>query len=291
MVQRKDHTNKLILPSVCVVAFVTQVPFVITLAISFLRWNVRRPDQGIRFAGLGNFVNIFTNHNFYTTILNTFFIVVFSLFFCMVLGTCLALLFSRSFYGISFFRTFIILPYFVVDSVAGLVWKTLILNPAFGINIHLATALGLPSVDFLGKLPLPTVIMLIVWQWTPFFFLILLGGIMGIDMSVIEGAQIDGARGFSMLFKIKLPMIREHLMVALMLGTINILKVFGLIYVTTQGGPGFASANLPYYTYRAAFVSWSMGDASCAAIITVAIILILIQSIFRFIKKTRVELN
>lgn len=283
---KKNLIRYLILPALIFVALVTQIPFIMTIVLSFLRWNIKRPDQPVTFAGFDNYRFIFTDGKFYQVLLNSLVMSAVSLILCTALGFLLALLFNRTFKGINVARSLIIVPYFVMESVAGIVWKTLILSPSFGINEVLAKWLGMePIAFFSSKLSLVTIIILIVWQWTPFLFMILLAGLQNLSEDVLESARIDGAHGFKMIYYIKMPMIRSFFEVGMMFGLINILKVFGLVFVTTQGGPGVSSANLPYYVYRTAFYDWQMGRSAAIAVITVAITLIVIQSFFNLMRR------
>jgi sorbitol/mannitol transport system permease protein len=184
-----------------------------------------------------------------------------------------------------------IAPFFVMDAVAGIVWKTLILHPSFGINGLVAHWFGVPPMDFLGQHSLMTVIILVVWQWTPFFVLILLSGFEGISEELIDSAKVDGASAFRTLFQIKIPAIASHIEVAIMLGLIFILKTFGLIYVMTGGGPGSSSTNLPYIVYRTSFYRWDVGRATAMAIITVILTLVTIPALFGFIRRKTHEVE
>mgnify|MGYP000897089660 CR=1 FL=1 len=283
---RKNLTNYLILPSVIFVAAITQIPFLLTLILSFVRWNVKRPDLPIEFAGLDNYVFIFTDSKFYRVLFNSLLQAGIALALCTILGFLLALVFNRAFRGIFIARSLIIIPYFIMESVTGIIWKTLILSPSFGINQVMASFLGMEPVAFFSsKLSLVTVMILIVWQWTPFLFMILLAGLQNLSDDVLESARIDGAHGLKMILYIKVPMIKHYFEVGMMFGLINILKVFGLVFVTTQGGPGVSSANLPYYVYRTAFYDWQMGRSAAIAVVTVAITLIVLQSFFNLIRR------
>jgi len=283
---RKNLTNYLILPSVIFVAAITQIPFLLTLILSFVRWNVKRPDLPIEFAGLDNYVFIFTDSKFYRVLFNSLLQAGIALALCTILGFLLALVFNRAFRGIFIARSLIIIPYFIMESVTGIIWKTLILSPSFGINQVMANFLGMEPVAFFSsKLSLVTVMILIVWQWTPFLFMILLAGLQNLSDDVLESARIDGANGLKMILYIKVPMIKHYFEVGMMFGLINILKVFGLVFVTTQGGPGVSSANLPYYVYRTAFYDWQMGRSAAIAVVTVAITLIVLQSFFNLIRR------
>jgi sorbitol/mannitol transport system permease protein len=283
--RKKNRSQCVAYPAIIIVALVTQIPFVITIIFSFLRWNVKRPDQKIAFTGFSNYIRIFTTLDFYQVLMNTGLIVITVLFLCTVLAILLALLFNRNFPGVYFFRTLIIMPYFVMDSVVGIVWKTLILNPSFGFNYYISKMFGITPLDFFGQYALLTIIILIVWQWTPFFFMIIMAGLQNISEDVIESARMDGASGLRMLLKITIPLIRGHINVAMTLGLVNILKVFGLVYVTTQGGPGVASSNLPYHVYRNIFFDWNVGRAASVAVITVAITIIVTQTFFNRMRK------
>jgi sorbitol/mannitol transport system permease protein len=283
--KKKKRSKYIILPSIIIVAIITQAPFLITIVFSFLRWNVKLPWQGISFTGLSNFMDIFTDSEFYQVLANTLVIVVVSLLFCTVFSILLGLLLNRNFKGVNICRTMIILPYFVMDCVVGIIWKTLILSPSFGFNYYIMHFFGLSAIDFFGTYAIQTIIILIIWQWTPFFFMIIIAGLQNMSEDVIESAKIDGAHGLQMLIHIKLPLIRTHINAALVLGLVNILKVFGLVYVTTSGGPGVSSSNLPYYVYKTVFYDWSVGRSAAIAVVTVAITILVTQSFFGYINR------
>jgi len=282
---KNKFTKYLVLPALIFVAIITQVPFLITIILSFIKWNVKRPDIPISFAGFDNYIYIFSDSNFYRVLFNSAIQAAVSLALCTVLAFFLALLFNQTFKGIHIARSLIMISYFVMESVVGIVWKTLILSPSFGINQVISSWIGIEPISFFDSAhSLITIIILIAWQWTPFMFMILLAGLQNVSEEVLESAKIDGARGFKLVYYIKIPMIKSYFEVGMMFGLINILKVFGLVFVTTQGGPGVSSANLPYYVYRTAFYDWQMGRSSAIAVITVAITLIIIQNFFNLIR-------
>jgi ABC-type sugar transport systems, permease components len=279
-----NKVNLLVLPAIIIVAIITQIPFVVTIFLSLIKWIVVRPDLGIRFTGFDNYIKIFTSETFYITIFNTFLITLISILLCTVLSIAMSVLLDRRIPGINIVRTLMIAPFFVMDAVTGIVWKTLILHPSFGFNGYFAGLLHVKPIDFLGVFSILTVIILIVWQWTPFFIMIILAGLQGISEEIIESAKIDGANGFETLMFVKLPSIINHIEVAVMLGVIFILKVFGVIYVTTFGGPGYSSTNLPFYVYKVGFFGWDVGKATAIATIMVFLTLAAVMSLFKFIR-------
>lgn len=285
-IQNNSGMNKMLsLPAVVMVAVVTQGLFLATIILSFVKWIVIRPDLGKQFAGLKNYIWVFTAPETYQIVWNTIVMTAISLFLCIVMGMVFSLLLTRMFPLQKLCRTLILIPFFMMDAVVGIIWKTLILHPSFGISGHLAQMMGMAPPDFIGEHAFLTVIVMIVWRWTPFFVLIILSGLQGISPSVIESARIDGAGVIRTLFQIKIPAIRYHLQVATMLGLIFILKVFGLIYVTTSGGPGFATTNLPFQVYKINHLKWDVGQASSYATIMVIMTLVVIIMLFNFLQK------
>ena len=281
---RRRRSKLLTLPAIFVVAVVTQAPILATLGLSLVRWIVVRPDLGITFVGLDNYAEIFTSRNFFDVGLNTAVITIGSLAACTLLGILFGLMLNNEFPGVNIVRTLIISPFFIMDAVAGIVWRTIILNSSFGWNEYFARLLGVRPFDFFGVHSLLTIIILIVWQWTPFFVLIILAGFQSIPEEIMDSARVDGMGWVHALLFIRLPVIMNHIEVAVLLGLIFILKVFGLIFVTTRGGPGYSSANLSYYVYKTAFLGWDVGRAAAVAVVTVGITLVAVLALFRWFR-------
>ncbi|WP_033125618.1 carbohydrate ABC transporter permease [Eubacterium sp. ER2] len=274
-------------PACIIVAIATQVPFVLTIIFSLLRWNIVRPDQGITFAGLNNFIYYLKDKEFYTICLQTVGMIGAALILCMVLGYLIALMLDSDIPGKTLSRTLILSPFFIMTTTTGVLWKTTILNTNFGWVGTIANMLGMKAVDFVSYYARPLLVFLFVWQWMPFFVLVLLGGLQGIPTEVLERANLDGCSKFEMVFKIKLPMIFNHMQVALMLGLIFLVKEFGLILTTTSGGPGQQTYTLTFYIYRTLFSGSNVGRAAALSVITVVVTLTIINLIFRAIKKRR----
>jgi sorbitol/mannitol transport system permease protein len=286
---QRRRSRFLSLPAILIVAVVTQAPILATLALSLVRWIVVRPDLGITFIGLDNYAELFSSRDFYEVVLNTVVITVVSLAICTVLGILFGLMLNHDFPGVNIVRTLIISPFFVMDAVAGIIWRTMLLNSSFGWNGYFASLLGVGPFDFFGVHSLLTITVLIVWQWTPFFVLILLAGFQNIPPEILDSARVDGIGWLKELLFIRLPVIMNHIEVAVLLGLIFVLKAFGLIFVTTRGGPGYSSANLPYYVYKTAFLGWDVGHAAAVAVVTVAITLVAIVALFRWFRRRIVE--
>ena len=163
-----------------------------------------RPDLG-GFAGWENYTYLLTDPSLWTAMINTLYLVFWVLVITVGLGTLLAVLFDQEFYGRGVARLFAIAPFFVMPTVAALVWKNMLMHPVNGLFASMARSVGLPAIDFFGALPLTSVIIIVAWQWLPFALLILLTAIQSLDHEQKEAARMDGAGPFSMFFFIILP--------------------------------------------------------------------------------------
>ncbi|HUX14517.1 MAG TPA: sugar ABC transporter permease [Spirochaetia bacterium] len=287
------HGWSFVLPAMIVVAVMTQVPFVMTLIYSTLRWNLARPDLPIKFVGLQNYIRILSVPNFpqvpefYSTLWQTIILTASSLVLCTVFGFLLSVLLDNKIPGVNVARTLILGPFFVMSTVTGVIWKTTIFNTTFGWYGVLAKTFGITSVDLLSYYPLPVIIFLFSWQWMPFFVLVILAGLQGIPLDLTDSMRIDGTNWLQSTFQVKLPLIANHLRIAVMLGLIFIVKEFALILVTTAGGPGTRSYTLPYEVYMTVFNASDVGRAGALAVMTVAVTLLAVNILYRSINKRR----
>jgi sorbitol/mannitol transport system permease protein len=288
---KKTNDWYFLLPGIIVVAVVTQVPFVLTLIYSILRWNLARPDLPIKFNGIDNFWYFLRIPDFpripefYSIVWQTIVITVSALALCTVAGFLLSLLLDHVIPGVNLARTLILGPFFVMSTATGVIWKTTILNTTFGWYGVIVKALGFTPPDLLSYYPIPVIVFLFSWQWTPFFVLVILAGLQGIPGDIVDSMKVDGTNWLQSTFSIKLPMIRKHISVAIMLGLIFIVKEFGLILVTTAGGPGTRSYTLPYAVYMQVFNATNVGRAGALATITVIVTLLSVNLLYRSIQK------
>ncbi len=130
------------------------------------------------------------------------------------------------------------------------------------------------DVDWLSEFPLASVMAQIVWQWTPFMTLLILAGLQAQSKEVLEAAQMDGAGRWRTFASVTLPQLARYLQLAALLGAIYIVNSFDAIYLMTQGGPGTASTNLPFYIYQRAFEGFDIGQSSAMGVIVVVLTLV-----------------
>ncbi|MEU7532007.1 sugar ABC transporter permease [Saccharothrix sp. NPDC042600] len=258
-----------LLPALLFTVVVTQLPFVATLVISLMRWNSLDPaNRG--FAGLDNYVAVFTDPDLraaiWTTVVLTASVVVVSL----LLGLGLALLLDRKFFGRGAVRTMLIAPFLVVPVAAALLWKHALYNPEYGLfNGALTWLFGddAPQPEWISGMPLIAVEASLVWQWTPFMMLILLAGLQSRPQDAVEAARIDGATPWQVFRHLTLPHLRPYLELGALLGSIYIVQNFDAVFTITSGGLG--TANLPYTIYQTFYQAHDYGQASAAGVVVV----------------------
>ena len=268
--QRNVRTLPLIAPSVVVLLLWMIVPLAMTLWFSAQYYNLLDPTSG-GFAGFENYSFLLSDPSVWTAMANTLFLVFWVLVITVGLGTLLAVLFDQDFYGRGIARLLAIAPFFVMPTVSALVWKNMLMHPVNGLFAFFARSLGLEAIDFFGRFPLSSIVIIVAWQWLPFALLILLTAIQSLDTEQKEAARMDGAGPLAMFFFIILPHLGRAISVVIMIETIFLLSVFAEIYVTTSGGPGLASTNLAFLIYLRALREYDVGGASAAGVVAVVL--------------------
>lgn len=264
-----------LLPALIFTIVVTQVPFIVTLGISTLNWNILRPGQR-SFAGLSNYGTVFTDERLRHAVRNTIVLTASVVLISVLIGLALAILLDRKFFGRGLARTLLIAPFLVMPVAAALIWKHAIYNPDYGLlNGTLNWVWRLfgaeqgPVVDYVSRFPMPAVVISLVWQWTPFMMLILLAGLQAQPVDTLEAARVDGAGGWQTFRYLTLPHLRQYLELSILLGSIYIVQAFDAIFTITQGGPGSATTNLPYEIYLTMFRKYEYGEAAAAGVVVV----------------------
>lgn len=273
---RKPPVGLLKLPSIALLLAWSIIPLVMTIWFSLQRYNLLEPDRS--FAGLENYSYLITDPSLGAAIWNTLLLVGWVLIITVVLGTLLAVLLDQDFWGRGIARVLVIAPFFVMPTVSALVWKNLLMHPVNGLFGFLLRSVGLSAIDWFADFPLGSIIIMVAWQWIPFATLILLTSVQALDPERKEAARMDGAGPFSMFFFIVVPHLARSIGVVIMIEMLFLLSVFAEIFVTTSGGPGTASTNLPFLIHRYALKDFDVGGASAGGVF--AVILANIVAIF-----------
>ncbi|MEM9754898.1 MAG: sugar ABC transporter permease [Pseudomonadota bacterium] len=276
-----------IAPTVLVFCAVIVYPLVSAIYLSLFQIDTRTLDGA--WVGLGNYQDLLTTGEFWTSLLNNFIWTIGTLTLQIVFGVGMALVLHQNIIFRSLARSLILFPYFISTVVAVLVWKWLF-NDLYGILNHLLIVAGITEfpIDYLGTMPnaMISVILVGAWKYFPFVVIAVLARLQTIPDALYEAARIDGAGPVARFFDVTLPQLREVLVVIVMLRAIWDFKEFDLIYLLTGGGPITSTQTLPLLVYKEAFALNQMGAASAYAVVMMAIMLVFMLV---YIRRTRSE--
>lgn len=259
------------------------VPVLFALTLSFAEWDGYNP---MKLVGLDNFFAIFKDRVFRGSIWKTAYFTFFTVIFSMVASLGLALLLNQKLKGKSIFRCAIFFPYVASNVAVAVVWNFLfrdigpINNFLRGIGIE-----NPPGWTASTTWVIPALIIVNVWKNMGYFMIVYLAALQDIPESLYEAAKIDGAGAFQRFKSITVPMLTPSTFFVVMMLTINCFKVFDLVYLMTEGGPGNASTMMSQYIYNQAFISWSYGRSSAAAMMLFLIVAGLTALQFKMEKK------
>jgi sorbitol/mannitol transport system permease protein len=251
------------------------VPLVMTLYFSFKKYlPLRGGDLG--WVGFDNYVRFVSSSAFWPAVATTLIIVGGVLVITVLLGIALALLLDQPMWGQGVVRILVIAPFFVMPTVSGLIWKNMFMDPVNGFFAHLWRLFGAEPILWLSQASLPSLVMIISWQWLPFATLILLTAIQSLDTEQLEAAEMDGARPVGCFWFVILPHLARAVTVVILIQTIFLLSIFAEIFVTTAGA--FGTKTLTYLIFQRVLESQNVGLGSAGGVY--AIILANIVAVF-----------
>lgn len=260
------------------------VPLLWMVGLSFYKYSMITAD-GISFAGLANYLDIFKNADIWRALSKTFLFVVLGVGIQTILGLILGFLFwgSSSLPGRRLALTLLFSPMILTPVAAGTFFK-LMYDPVFGIVNYYSQMWFGKTIDFLGdgNWAYPAVLLVDIWMWTPFMILMTLAALGSVPKAELEAAEVDRLPWTMRLWYVVLPHGKFILMLGILLRTIDSFKTMDLIYTMTSGGPGNKTELIAITLFRQAFNGFSMGSASALAIIAL-LIAIAFTSIYLYI--------
>lgn len=258
----------LLLPAFAIIAGIILFPLLDAMRLSVTATNLinirRQPLVGLR-----NYQQIFTDPTYWQVVGNTFFITGASVASSVVIGMALALALNGLAAGRGLLRALFIVPWLVPGVVIGVTWNWM-LSTETGIVNYLLRAAGLASanVPWLadGTFSMVAVNGVFVWSSVPFIMVTLLAGLQAIPAELVEAAVVDGAT-FGQRFRlVVLPLLLPIITIATILRVIYTIQNFVIVYMLTQGGPGYATETLALYVYETAFNAARLGKASAIGV-------------------------
>jgi multiple sugar transport system permease protein len=274
----------MVAPAVAFLLVISIYPLLTSLYYTFTDFSLTT-NKPPRFILFGNFRSLVLDDRFWNALKVTTIYTVVVVSVEMAIGLLLALSAMRNTRFRQVARSFLLIPMMLTPVVMGLVWKYMF-NPENGIVNWLLGLLRIPGPIWLGEPgpALPAVMMVDVWQWTPFVFLILSAGIASLPQEVFEAARVDGSSQGQTLRHITLPLLTPFMLVALLIRFIDSFKVFDTVYVMTRGGPANTTESLSIYTFKVGLNFFNMGYAATLSYVILIIITVASQ---QFVKLER----
>jgi len=259
----RDRTWAFLLPAYGAILAVVGIPVAYSLYLSFHRWKLTTFQAGVPFVGLDNYIQAVGDDGFWHSLELTIGFMVVALVVELVLGIGLAVLLEQVFRGRRAVLILLLLPMFVTNVVIGLIWRIL-LSYDFGLLNWLLSVLGLPKVAWLGDpgLALWSLVIVDVWNTTAFVALLVLAGLAAVPDEPRQAARVDGASAWQTFRLITLPLLKPVIFVAVVWRTIDLFRIFDVVYSLTGGGPYNATETISVYAYNQGFASFNLGFAS-----------------------------
>ncbi|WP_430604453.1 ABC transporter permease [Enterococcus sp. DIV1368b] len=251
----------------------TLVPVIFSLILAFMKWDSFSTPE---FVGMQNFTRMLSDDTFWISLKNTFLYTIGVVPLTLICSLGLAILLNQKIRGVKFFRTAFFFPYVTSLVAIAVVWSMLF-HPTMGpINQFLRMVIENPpgwlsSSDW----ALTAIIIVSVWRGMGYYMILYLAGLQGISKELYEAAAMDGANKWKQFIHITVPALRPTTFFVTIMLVINCFKIFDLVQVMTDGGPGRATNVLVYQVYSEAFVKFNFGYASAIAMVLFVIVLVI----------------
>ena len=258
-------------------------PVVASLALSFASWDLLTP---IKWVGIGNYRDLFTDEVFWKVLWNTVYYTLGTVPLGIAISLFLAIALNQKIRGIELFRGIYFLPVISSTVAVAVVWQWLY-NPEFGLINHLLHLIGIRGPNWLTSTTwaMPAVIIMSIWKNLGFNMLLFLAGLQGIPEHFYEAAKIDGANWWQRFRHVTIPLLSSTTLFVVVTSIISSFQVFDQIYIMTAGGPARSTSVLVHYLYQNAFQYFKMGRASAIAYVLFFMVFIITVIQLRFSKK------
>jgi len=257
------------------------VPMIFLWYVGFTDYDLGKGWDQRHSVGFANYVRLFSgeDHDFWPAVLTTLIFLASTVSLEFIIGLGVAMLFNRKIAAKAVWMAFLIIPLTITPAVIGLMWK-LMYNTEYGVLNFLLNFMN-AKVNWLGpQSALLSIIIVDVWQWAPFVALMLYAGLQAISTEPYESAVIDGASSLQIFRFITLPLLKPMIVVALLLRSIDALRIFDTVYVLTKGGPGNLTELLSLHIYRVGFEHTGWIGRSSSVAIVLLILATIITTIF-----------
>jgi multiple sugar transport system permease protein len=270
----KRHYLILLGPTLLILFAMLAFPTAYVFSISLRDYKLTDPTAGNPFVGLENYKTLLSDPEFFSALWRSVLFTVGSVALTFVVGMAIALLLNRrDIRGTGLTRTAILVPLILTQLIIGATYRFMLDRDNGIINEFLALV-GLQRIPFLADpaWAMTSVILVDVWQWTPFAVLVLLAGLESLPVEPFEAARMDGASRWGEFWYITLPLLAPVIAVVLLIRTMDAFREFDKIFIMTGGGPGIATQTLPIFLYRSGFQDFDMGFSAATGVVMLIIV-------------------
>ncbi|HEX4204821.1 MAG TPA: sugar ABC transporter permease [Ktedonobacteraceae bacterium] len=271
-------------PAIVGLLFLTAYPLLMSLYYSFTSYSMFGP---IKWIGLTNFTDLFSDSNWWLSLYNTFYILIFSVPLGILIALGLALLLNSKVRGIGIYRTIFYLPSIIPIVAAAVVWSY-VLNPQFGAFNNILSIFGINGPGWLNSPDWSKPALILIGLWgVGNLMIIMLAGLQDVSQDLYDASRVDGAGVWARFWNVTLPFLSPHLLFALVTGLIAAFQNFAPAYVLTngEGTPAGSTLISSLYLYQNAFRFFKVGYASAMAWVLFIIIVVCTVLVFRFVGK------
>ena len=253
-------------PAMIALVALTAFPTVYMFVAAFVKFDASAPLSS-KFIGIDNFLRLFTDDKFHNALINTAVFTSVAVTLEFVLGLGFALLVDTYIRRANFIKTLLILPMMMPTIVVAIAWK-LMYQPQFGVINDLLGKVGIPPLLWAAgvKTAMPAIILVDVWEWTPFIFLRCLAGLASLPQEPFEAAELDGASAFQKFRDLTLPFLKPVIVVTLLLRIMDAFRLFDQVFILTVGGPAGTTETLSFYLYKVTFRFFDIGYAAAISL-------------------------
>jgi multiple sugar transport system permease protein len=267
----------LLAPTLLIMTIVGIFPLLHSLYISFTSMRPTEIDKPQGWVGLDNYLHAFTDPQFGHSLLLTGVFTLLSVAIALVFAVLLAVLFNQRLPGFLAMRTIVLIPMLITPIAVGITWRIMMM-PDLGVLNFLLSLLGIDAQPWANSRTsaLAAMLMVDVWQWTPFMFIVIFAGLRALPRSPFEAAAIDGAGPLRTFFSVTLPMLKPVIVVAALLRIIDAMRTYDTVYIITRGGPDFSTDLVSVYLQRVNFKFFDLGYGAALSWLTLIAILAIV---------------
>ena len=284
---RKSKYLLFALPSFILIFTVMLFPVGYAIIYSFTDFRL---GKSAKFIGLENYISIFQDSEFLSALGFTLILTLVAVLSQFVIGMILALLLDNIHHFKKPISIMIYIPYFITAAAMGVIFRWMFMSN-WGIIDQICRMIGISTPGWLDSPFWSRVVIILgeVFQNTPFSVIILYAGLQSMPLDQIEAAKIDGANNWQLFTKIKLPNLRQLIIIIFMMRTMDAFRLFDRVNVTTGGGPGISTETLAIYNYTTTFTKLRVGRGCAIGVITLIILAVIINVIMKALRVKEVD--